>query len=48
VPHQEQLGIRVLLMDTSTLGQVEAGIESPIFWFVDEPLSHCHPLTFKK
>jgi len=35
----EQLGLGVLLMDTSTLGQVEPGIESPIFWFVDN-LNH--------
>jgi len=31
----------VLLMDSSTLGQVEPGIEPPTFWFVDnlnEPL----------
>jgi len=33
-------------MDTSTLGQVEPGIETPTLQFVDnlhEPLSHCHP-----
>jgi len=39
---QEQLGLGVLLMDTSTLGQVESEIEPPTFWFVDklhEPLS---------
>jgi len=31
----EQLGIGVLIMDTSTLGLVEPGIEPPTFWFVD-------------
>jgi len=33
-------------MDTSTLGQVEPGIEPPTFRFVDnlhKPLSHCRP-----
>jgi len=32
--------------DTSTLGQVELGIEPPTFWFVEnlhETLSHCRP-----
>jgi len=41
-----QLWLGVLLMDTSTLGQVEQEIEPPTFWFVDnlhEPLSHCRP-----
>jgi len=41
-----QLWLGVLLMDTLTLGQVEAEIEPPTFWFVDnlhEPLSHCRP-----
>jgi len=43
-----QLGLGVLLTDTSTLGQVEPGIESPTFWFVDnlhEALIHCHLIT---
>jgi len=40
---REQLGLGVLLMDTSTLGQVESGIEPPTFWFVD---NHCHPFNY--
>jgi len=32
---REQLGLGVLLMDTSTIGQVEPGIEPPTFWFAD-------------
>jgi len=43
---REQLGLGVLLMDTSTLGQVEPGVEPPTFRFVDNPheaLSHCRP-----
>jgi len=38
---RELLRLGVLLMDTSTLGQVEPRIEPPTFRFVDEPLSHC-------
>jgi len=40
----EHLGLGVLLMYTSTLGQVDSGIKPPTFWVVDklhEPLSHC-------
>jgi len=41
---REQLGLGVLLMDTSTLGQVEPGIEPPTFRFVDK-LHKPDPLT---
>jgi len=40
----EQPGFGVLLMYTSTLGQVDSGIKPPTFWVEDklhEPLSHC-------
>jgi len=30
--------------NASTLGQVEPEIEPPTFRFVDEPLSHLHPV----
>jgi len=43
---REQLGLGVLLVDTLTLGQMEPGIETQTFRFVDklhEPLSHCCP-----
>ena len=48
---REQLGLGVLLMDTSTLGQVEPGIEPPTFQFVanqHEPLSHCRPSQWRR
>jgi len=31
-PARQELGLGVLLMDTSTLGQVEPGIGTPTFW----------------
>ncbi|KAJ7998630.1 hypothetical protein DPEC_G00206880, partial [Dallia pectoralis] len=43
---QEQLGLGVLLMDTSTISQEEPGIEPPTFRLIDNrlnPLSHCRP-----